>query len=137
MDVALDLIEDEGFEQVLARHQRLAGATRAAVTAWRTEGGWISTPSAPRRSDSVTAILMPEGHDAEAFRQACAADCNVSLGGGLGALHGRVFRIGHMGDLNEAMLLGALGVIEMQLARRDVPHNAGGIAAAVDYLTRQ
>ena len=137
MDVALDLIENEGFDQVLARHQRLAGATRAAITAWQTEGGLeFFAERPPRRSDSVTAILMPEGHDAEAFRQACAEECNVSLGGGLGALHGRLFRIGHMGDLNEAMLLGALGVIEMQLARQDVPHNAGGIAAAVDYLTQ-
>ena len=136
MAAALDIIEAEGFDNVLARHHRLASATRAAVTAWSANGGpQFFARRQDHRSNSVTAIQMPAGHDAEAFRNACANEGNLSLGGGLGPLNGKVFRIGHLGDLNEAMLFGALGVIEMQLRRQNIPHGPGGLQAAVEFLT--
>jgi alanine-glyoxylate transaminase / serine-glyoxylate transaminase / serine-pyruvate transaminase len=89
-------------------------------------------PSA--QSDTVTAVLLPEGSDADAMRQLCLDKFNVSLGGGLGQLKGRLFRIGHLGDLNEAMVLGALGAIEMALDLAGVPHGRGGVVAAMEYL---
>ena len=138
MTVALDIIEEEGFENVLARHHQLASATRAAVNAWSANGGPRFFARHPeRRSDSVTAVEMPDGHDGEVFRQACANEGNLALGGGLGPLNGKVFRIGHLGDLNEAMLFGALGVIEMQLNRQNIPHGAGGVQAAIDFLAQR
>jgi len=82
----------------------------------------------------VTAVLVPEGHDADAFRQACLDRFNVSLGGGLDRLKGHVFRIGHLGDLNEPMILGSLAAVEMALELSGVPHGKGGVAAAMDYL---
>jgi alanine-glyoxylate transaminase/serine-glyoxylate transaminase/serine-pyruvate transaminase len=87
-----------------------------------------------RYSDSVTSILMPEGHDAEAVRRTALQSFNVSLGGGLGPLGGKVFRIGHLGDLNEPMILGTLSVVEMALKLNGVPHAPGGVAAAMEYL---
>jgi alanine-glyoxylate transaminase/serine-glyoxylate transaminase/serine-pyruvate transaminase len=77
---------------------------------------------------------MPEGHDAEAVRRTALQSFNVSLGGGLGPLGGKVFRIGHLGDLNEPMILGTLSVVEMALKLNGVPHGAGGVAAAMEYL---
>ena len=87
-----------------------------------------------RYSDSVTAVWMPEGHDAEALRRTARQRFNVSLGGGLGKLNGRVFQIGHLGDLNEPMVLGALSAVEMSLRINNVPHGKGGVDAAMDYL---
>ena len=86
------------------------------------------------QSDSVTAVLLPEGCDADRFRQICLDRFNVSLGGGLGPLKGKLFRIGHLGDLNEAMVLGALATIEMALDLAGIPHGKGGVQAAADYL---
>ncbi len=85
-------------------------------------------------SDTVTTILMPEGHDADALRRTVRSRYNVSLGGGLGRLGGRVFRIGHMGDLNEPMVLGALAAVEMSLRADGVPHGDGGVEAAMAYF---
>ena len=87
-----------------------------------------------RYSDSVTAIVMPEGHDADVMRTTARERFNVSLGGGLGKLKGSVFRIGHLGDLNEPMVLGALSAVEMSLRINGVPHGKGGVDAAMDYL---
>jgi alanine-glyoxylate transaminase/serine-glyoxylate transaminase/serine-pyruvate transaminase len=130
---ALRLLEEEGMEGVYARHHRLAGAVRAAVRAWSGNAGPQLFCTDPARcSDSVTAILMPEGHDAEAVRRAAMGRYNVSLGGGLGKLGGRVFRIGHLGDLNEPMILGTLAAVEMSLADAGVPHGKGGVTAAMD-----
>jgi alanine-glyoxylate transaminase/serine-glyoxylate transaminase/serine-pyruvate transaminase len=129
------LIEEEGLDNVVARHSRLAEATRRAVKVWAGNNGpqlFCLNPS--RYSDSVTAVLMPEGHDAEAIRHTCRHRFNVSLGGGLGQLNGKVFRIGHLGDLNEPMLLGALTAVEMALRINNVPHARGGVDAAMDYL---
>jgi alanine-glyoxylate transaminase/serine-glyoxylate transaminase/serine-pyruvate transaminase len=132
---ALRLLEEEGMDAVYARHHRLAGAVRAAVRVWSGNAGPQLFCTDPARcSDSVTAILMPEGHDAEAVRRAAMGRYNVSLGGGLGKLGGRVFRIGHLGDLNEPMILGTLAAVEMSLADAGVPHGKGGVAAAMDAL---
>ena len=87
-----------------------------------------------RYSDSVTAVLMPEGHNADEVRRTARGRYNVSLGGGLGKLNGRVFRIGHMGDLNEPMVLGALTAVEMSLRRNGVPHGKGGVEAAMAHF---
>ncbi len=132
---SLRLLEEEGLENVFARHHRLARATRAAVRHWSGNNGPELFCANPQRfSDSVTAIKMPEGHDAEALRKLCYERFNLSLGGGLGPLGGKVFRIGHMGDLNEPMVLGALAAVEMSLQGAGVPHGKGGVQAAMEWL---
>ena len=134
---ALRMIEEEGLENVFERHRRLAEATRRAVRAWRQNDGPEIFAIDPRaQSDSITAVQVPEGWDADKVRQLCLDKFNVSLGGGLDRLHGHVFRIGHMGDLNEPMMLGALAAVEMALELTGVPHGKGGVAAAMDYLVR-
>jgi alanine-glyoxylate transaminase/serine-glyoxylate transaminase/serine-pyruvate transaminase len=89
------------------------------------------------QSNSVTAVLLPEGFDADKMRQICLNKFNVSLGGGLGPLKGRLFRIGHLGDLNEPMVLGALAAVEMALELADIPHGKGGVLAAMEYLATE
>jgi alanine-glyoxylate transaminase / serine-glyoxylate transaminase / serine-pyruvate transaminase len=132
---ALRMLEEEGLDNVFARHHRLAEATRHAVRFWRRNDGPEIFAADPRgQSDSVTAVLTPEGWDAHKVREICLDKFNVSLGGGLGPLQGRVLRIGHMGDLNEPMILGAIAAVEMALDITGVPHGRGGIAAAMDYL---
>ena len=132
---SLRLIELEGLDQVIARHHRLAEATRRAVRTWSANNGPQLYGLDPARlSDSVTAVLMPDGHNANAMRKVALDRFNVSLGGGLGKLDGQVFRIGHLGDLNEPMLLGTLGAIEMSLRATEVPHGRGGVEAAMDWL---
>jgi alanine-glyoxylate transaminase/serine-glyoxylate transaminase/serine-pyruvate transaminase len=129
------LLESEGIENVWRRHHRLAEATRRAVSIWSGNQGVAFFCSDPkRRSDSVTAVKMPEGHDAEAVRKIAYDRFNVSLGGGLDPLGGQVFRIGHMGDLNEPMILGTLSIVELSLRLAGVPHANGGVNAAIDYL---
>jgi alanine-glyoxylate transaminase/serine-glyoxylate transaminase/serine-pyruvate transaminase len=139
LEAALDMIEEEGLENVFARHRRLAQATRACVRAWSAvspHGGGpeIYSLDPEAASDSLTAVLTPPGHDADKVRAVAAERYGVALGRGLGALQGRVFRIGHMGDLNEPMLLGALGAIELALAEAGMPHARGGVVAAMDAL---
>lgn len=132
---SIRLIEAEGIEQVWHRHHRLAEATRRAVSIWSGNQGVSFFCTDPkRRSDSVTAVKMPDGHDAEAVRKIAYDRFNVSLGAGLEPLGGQLFRIGHMGDLNEPMLLGTLGVVEMSLRLARVPLARGGVDAAIDYL---
>lgn len=132
---ALRMLEEEGLDNVFARHHRLAEATRRAVRTWRQNDGPELFSSDPAgHSDSVTAVLLPEGCDADAMRQVCLDKFNVSLGGGLGSLKGRLFRIGHLGDLNEATVLGALAAVEMALDLTGVPHGKGGVLAAMEYL---
>ncbi|MBN8906058.1 MAG: serine--glyoxylate aminotransferase, partial [Rhodospirillales bacterium] len=117
------------------RHHRLAEATRRAVQVWAAnDGPQLFCTNPARASDSVTAVLMPEGHDPEAVRRIARQRFNVSLGGGLGKLNGKIFRIGHLGDLNEPMVLGALSAVEMALRIAGVPHGRGGVEAAMDYL---
>jgi alanine-glyoxylate transaminase/serine-glyoxylate transaminase/serine-pyruvate transaminase len=132
---ALRMLEEEGLDNVFARHHRLAEATRRAVRVWRqNDGPEIFAIDPGAQSDTVTAVLLPEGHDGDALRQLCLEKFNVSLGGGLGPLRGKLFRIGHLGDLNEAMVLGSLAAIEMALQLAGVPHGRGGVQAASDYL---
>ncbi len=134
---SLRLMEEEGLEEVFARHSRLGEAVRRCVRHWSGNNGpqlFCMTPS--RLSDSVTAVLMPEGFSADAVRKTCLGKFNVSIGGGLSSLNGRVFRIGHMGDLNEPMILGTLATVEMALAINGVPHAPGGVDVAMAYLAK-
>ena len=131
LEASLDMIEEEGLENVFVRHRRLANAARACVRHWGLE---IYSLEAEFASDSLTAVLMPPGHDADRVRTIASERYGVALGRGLAALQGRVFRIGHMGDLNEPMLLGALAAIELALADAGVPHARGGVDAAMDAL---
>jgi alanine-glyoxylate transaminase / serine-glyoxylate transaminase / serine-pyruvate transaminase len=132
---ALRMLEEEGLDNVFARHHRLGEATRRAVRSWRqNDGPEIFAIDPGAQSDTVTAVLLPDGHDADRMRQLCLDKFNVSLGGGLGQLKGRLFRIGHLGDLNEAMVLGAIAAVEMALDLAAVPHGKGGVQAAMDYL---
>src|SRR5258706_12113426 len=131
LEASLDMIEEEGLENVFIRHRRFADATRACVRHWGLESYALEAEWA---SDSLTAVLMPAGHDADRVRTIASERYGVALGRGLSALQGRVFRIGHMGDLNEPMLLGALAAIELALADAGVPHTRGGVEAAMDRL---
>jgi alanine-glyoxylate transaminase/serine-glyoxylate transaminase/serine-pyruvate transaminase len=135
---ALRLLEEEGLDNVFARHHRLAEATRRAVRTWRQNDGPEMYSIDPNgQSNSVTAVLLPEGFDADKMRQICLDKFNVSLGGGLGPLKGRLFRIGHLGDLNEPMVLGSLAAVEMALELADIPHGKGGVLAAMEYLAAE
>ena len=135
LEVSLDMIEEEGLENVFARHRRLANATRACVRAWSKGGGpEIYSLDADAACDSLTAVLCPAGHDADRVRAIANDKYSVALGRGLGALQGRVFRIGHMGDLNEPMLLGSLASIELALGEAGIPHSKGGVTAAMESL---
>ncbi|APV50179.1 serine--glyoxylate aminotransferase [Betaproteobacteria bacterium GR16-43] len=135
LEASLDMIEEEGLENVFARHRRLADATRACVRHWGKGGGPEVYCLDPEfASDSLTAVMVPAGHDADVVRTIAQDRYGVALGRGLTTLQGRVFRIGHMGDLNEPMLLGALGAIELALADAKVPHARGGVEAAMDAL---
>ena len=125
------LLEEEGLDAVFARHARHAEATRRAVEAWGLE---VLCLDRREYSGSLTAVLVPEGHDADRLRQVILDQFDMSLGTGLGRLKGQVFRIGHLGHFNDLMLCGTLCGIEMGLARARVPHRAGGVAAALGYL---
>ena len=125
------LVEEQGLDAVFARHDRLAAATRAAVTAWGLE---IQCADPREYSSSLTAVRVPEGTDADELRRVILERFDTSLGNGLGRLKGRVFRIGHLGDMNEPMLAGTLAAVEMGLAAADVPHRPDGVRAAMEYL---
>ena len=128
---SLNMLRDEGLDNVFARHARLGAATRAAVEAWGLEP-ICQEPS--EYSNSVTAALFPDGHDVEAFRDHLRDELGLTLGGGLARFAGRAFRIGHMGYCSELMLLGTLQGVEMGLSRLNVPHQSGGAQAAADSL---
>jgi len=125
------MLHEEGLENVFARHHRLAEATRRAVRAWGLE---IMCRDAKYYSPTVTAVLLPEGHDADAFRHFALDTFNISYGSSFGRHAGKYFRIGHLGDVNEGMLMGALAITEMALALAGIPHHKGGAQAAIDYL---
>jgi alanine-glyoxylate transaminase/serine-glyoxylate transaminase/serine-pyruvate transaminase len=131
---AIDMLHEEGLESVFARHDRHAEATRRAVRAWGLEI-WCREPR--DYSSSLTAVLMPDGHDADAFRKTALAHYDISLGTGLSKVAGKIFRIGHLGDTNDLTMLGALAGVEMGLELAGVPHRRGGVQAAMDYLTVQ
>jgi len=132
LDAALDQLLDEGLPNVFARHARHGNATRAAVRAWGLE---ILCADADAYSNSLTAVLMPAGHDADAFRRAVLERFDMSLGAGLSKLAGRVFRIGHLGDFNDLTLMGTLSGVEMGLRLAGVPHRTGGVEAAMTILS--
>jgi alanine-glyoxylate transaminase / serine-glyoxylate transaminase / serine-pyruvate transaminase len=131
---SLRMLEEEGLENVFRRHVRLAEATRRAVRAWGLE---LLALEPSERSQTVTAVLLPDGYDEAGLRGLILDRFNLSLGAGLGKVAGRVFRIGHLGSFNELMLAGALAGVEMGLALFGVPHTAGGVGAALAYLAEQ
>jgi len=128
---ALAMLEEEGLEAVFARHDRHAEATRRAVQAWGLE---LLCANPDEYSSSLTAVLMPGGHNADSFREIVLDNFNMSLGTGLGKVKGTVFRIGHLGDFNDLSLAGTLSGVEMGLALAKVPHQPGGVTTALNYL---
>jgi alanine-glyoxylate transaminase/serine-glyoxylate transaminase/serine-pyruvate transaminase len=128
---AIAMLREEGLQAVFARHQRHAEATRRATRAWGLE---VLCRNPAEYSGSLTAVMMPDGHDADVFRREVLARYDMSLGTGLGRLAGSVFRIGHLGFFNDLMLCAALCGVEMGLAVCEVPHEKNGVAAALAYL---
>lgn len=128
---ALALLREEGLERVFARHARHAAATRAAAAAWGLD---VVCADEREHSISLTALMMPAGHDADALRNLILERFDLSLGTGLGRLKGKVFRIGHLGSFNDVMLAGALSGVEMGLELAKVPFRRGGVAAALEHL---
>ena len=128
------LLEEEGLENVFKRHDRHAEAARRAVHGWGLE---ILCANPAEYSSSLTAVLMPQGHSEIALRERVLERFNLSLGSGLTKLRDKVFRIGHLGDFNDLMLMGTLAGIEMGLELAAVPHQKGGVDAAMQYLTSQ
>jgi alanine-glyoxylate transaminase/serine-glyoxylate transaminase/serine-pyruvate transaminase len=130
---AIAMLNEEGLENVFARHHRHGEATRAAVRAWGLE---LLCQDPAAYSDTITAVLMPSGKDADAFRKLVLDRFDMSLGQGLNKVAGKIFRIGHLGDFNDLMLMGTLAGVEMGLAVAGIPHKAGGVQAALDHLTK-
>jgi len=128
---ALLMMQEEGLANVFARHQRHAEATRRAVRAWGLE---IVCANPAEYSPALTAVMMPAGHDADNLRRVILDHFDMSLGMGLARLQGKVFRIGHLGDFNDLTLMGTLAGVEMGLDVAGVPHQPGGVAAAMQYL---
>ena len=131
MREALAMLHEEGLTEVFARHRRHGDATRAAVRGWGLE---VLCEDPREYSNSLTAILMPDGHDADRLRTLVLEKFDMSLGTGLGKLAGRAFRIGHLGSFNDLMLAGTLCGVEMGLRLARVPHTDGGVMAALDSL---
>jgi alanine-glyoxylate transaminase/serine-glyoxylate transaminase/serine-pyruvate transaminase len=128
---ALRMLDEEGLDNVFARHQRHAEATRRAVRAWGLE---ILAKNPAEYSASLTAVLLPEGHNADRLRKIILDEFDMSLGTGLTKLAGRVFRIGHLGDLNDLTLIGTLAGVEMGLELSGVPAKQEGVRSAMQYL---
>jgi alanine-glyoxylate transaminase/serine-glyoxylate transaminase/serine-pyruvate transaminase len=131
LNEAVTMLLEEGLDNVFARHDRHAEATRRAVRAWGLE---IQCLEPRHYSSSLTGVRVPEGHSADALRATILEKYNMSLGNGLGILKDRVFRIGHLGDFGDLQLIGTLGGVEMGLRAAGVPHRPGGVQAAIDYL---
>ena len=129
---AIHMLLEEGLDNVFARHTRHAEATRRAVKAWGLE---VVCLDPEEYSSSLTAVMLPGGHDADALRQVILERFDMSLGTGLGKLKGKIFRIGHLGDFNDLMLAGTLSGVEMGLTLAGVPFTRGGVAAALDFLS--
>jgi alanine-glyoxylate transaminase/serine-glyoxylate transaminase/serine-pyruvate transaminase len=132
---AIDMLFDEQLENVFLRHRLLAEAVRRAVDVW-SEGQALgfNIAEASERSDTVTTVMMSNGHDPVALQAYCKEKCGVVLGTGIGELAGQAFRIAHMGHVNAPMILGTLGVIEVGLNALDIPHGKGGTEAAIEWL---
>jgi alanine-glyoxylate transaminase / serine-glyoxylate transaminase / serine-pyruvate transaminase len=130
--VGVEMLHEEGLDNVFARHERLAEATRRAVATWGLEN---LNKNAKQHSPTITAILLPEGHDADKFRALALDTFNIAYGASFGQYAGKYFRIGHLGDINDGTLIGALGITEMALELAGIPHKKGGVQAAMDYIT--
>jgi alanine-glyoxylate transaminase / serine-glyoxylate transaminase / serine-pyruvate transaminase len=128
---ALLMLQEEGFENVFRRHNRHAEATRAAVRAWGLE---IVCEEPSEYSSTVTAVFMPDGHDADRLRKIILDEFDMSLGSGLSKMQNKMFRIGHIGSFNDLMLAGTLSGVEMGLRLAGVPHHSSGVQAALDHL---
>ena len=131
---SIEMLLGDGLDAVFARHARLAEATRRAVDAWGLE---MVAADPAQRSNSLTAVFLPDGHDADVFRKGVLERFNMSLGNGLGRLQGKAFRIGHLGDFNDLMLAGTLSGVEMGLVLAGVPFDKGGVPAALDFLVSE
>ncbi|MCV0387632.1 MAG: aminotransferase class V-fold PLP-dependent enzyme [Nitrobacter sp.] len=131
LKVAIAMMEEEGLENVWARHKRHGAATRAAVKEWGLE---LVCQDPHAYSPALTAVMLPDGYDSDAFRKVVLDNFDMSLGAGLNKIKGKAFRIGHLGHQNDLMLMGALAGIEMSLDLAEVPHRAGGVAAAMEVL---
>ena len=132
---ALDMLDEEGLETAFARHRRLAAAVHAAVGVWGRAGALeLNAVNPAERATSVTTVRVAKGIDANRLRLLARDELDVSLGSGLGPLDGKAFRIGHMGWVNEPMVLGALGAVEIAMQACGVPYRKGGVTAAVDAL---
>ena len=137
LQVSIRMIKEEGLENVFDRHAQLAGAVRKAISHWGAAGGLELISLDPREhSNSVSAVLLTKGHSADTLRKRCKNNTNVALAAGLGRFAGKVFRIGHLGDLNEPMVCGTLAAVEMTLKQEGIPYQPGGVTAAIDYLSR-
>jgi alanine-glyoxylate transaminase/serine-glyoxylate transaminase/serine-pyruvate transaminase len=134
MAAAIDMLHEEGLDNVFARHHRFAEATRRAVKHWGLE---IICKDPKYYSPTLTAVLLPDGHDADAFRALALEHFNISYGASFGRFQGKMFRIGHLGDINDPALLAGLGATEMALQLANVPIKTGGVQAAMDYLVVQ
>jgi alanine-glyoxylate transaminase/serine-glyoxylate transaminase/serine-pyruvate transaminase len=133
LDEALNILMEEGLENIFKRHARLAEATRIAVKAWGLE---ILAKNPDEYSNTLTAVLLPDGYDADYLRKMILNDFNMSLGMGLNKIKGKVFRIGHLGDFNDLMLAGVLAGVEMGLKKNKIPYKPGGLMSAIDYLSK-
>ena len=133
LNEAVDMLLEEGLENVFKRHKRHADATRIAVEAWGLE---ILAKNSIERSDSITAIMVPDGYDSDNLRKIIYDNYNMSLGTGLNKVKGKVFRIGHMGDLNDLTLAGTLSGVEMGLKQSGIPFKKGGVMVALDFLSK-
>jgi alanine-glyoxylate transaminase / serine-glyoxylate transaminase / serine-pyruvate transaminase len=131
LDVSIEMLHEEGLDNVFARHDRLAEATRRAVRAWGLE---ILCRDPKYYSPTVTAVLLPDGHDADQFRSVALNTFNIAYGASFGPYAKKYFRIGHMGDVNDTMMVGALAATEMALGLAGVPYKKGGVQAAMDYI---
>jgi alanine-glyoxylate transaminase/serine-glyoxylate transaminase/serine-pyruvate transaminase len=131
---AIAMLEEEGLDNVFARHKRHSAATRAAVKAWGLETQCLD---ANAHSPALTGVRVPDGHDADNFRKVVLENFDMSLGTGLNKVKGKLFRIGHIGHFNDLMLMGALAGVEMGLDLAEVPHRGGGVLAAMDVLKRR
>jgi alanine-glyoxylate transaminase / serine-glyoxylate transaminase / serine-pyruvate transaminase len=130
---AIAMLHEEGLDNVFARHARHGAATRAAAKHWGLE---VLCQNADEYSPVLTALVMPEGHNADAFRKVALENFNMSLGQGLSKVAGKVFRIGHLGDFNDLTLMATLSGVEMSLKLAKVPYREGGVIAAMNYLAQ-
>ena len=131
LNEAIDMLHEEGLENVFARHARHGSAARAAVRTWGLD---VLCSAQGQESGVLTAVVMPEGHSADAFRASTLEHFDISLGNGLSKVADKVFRIGHLGDFNDLMLIGTLAGVEMGLKKAGVPHKQGGVQAAMALL---